>query len=86
MRLGAPDLKEALARNQRAGTSLARYIPEIVYNLYRAEIELDAAEATDRREYKKVCTCIRELSAAGGTQEALQLIDKLAGTAARHAR
>jgi hypothetical protein len=60
------------------GKALSEYAPDVVYGIYRAEITNAAAAASDRREYKKVCSAIRELSKSGGTEEALKLIGELA--------
>ncbi len=62
------------------GKDLAKYSPEVVYSLYRAEIRKLAATATDRRGYKKVCTAIRELHTAGGIQEAQAQLNELMQT------
>ncbi len=60
------------------GRALAEYSPEVVFDIYKLEIVRAAAEASDRHGYKKICASIRELNSAGGTQEALKLIDEFA--------
>jgi hypothetical protein len=71
------EVKEHPSTVFQYGKALAEYSPEAVYNIYRSEIVRGAAEASNRHEYKRVCTSIRELSAAGGMEEALMLIDEL---------
>lgn len=60
------------------GKALAASAPDEIYRTYREEIVSMAASAAERRAYQSVCASIRELSAAGGTGQALALIDELA--------
>ena len=62
------------------GKALAEYAPDVVYDIYKAEIVGAAEDAADRHAYKRVCASIRELNAAGGTEKTMQLIDELSGT------
>lgn len=62
------------------GKALAEYAPDMVYDIYKAEIVSEATDATDRHDYKRVCTSIAELNAAGGMEKALELIDELSET------
>lgn len=62
------------------GKALAEYAPDVVYDIYEAEIVGAAADAADRHAYKRVCASIRELNVAGGTEKAMELIDELSET------
>ena len=59
------------------GQQLAGSFPSETYAMYEACILEEAQEATDRRKYRQVCRMIKDFSAAGAKEKAVELIDRL---------
>ncbi|WP_276357004.1 hypothetical protein [Cohnella caldifontis] len=51
--------------------------PEEVYRVFEQQIGHAMQEASNRKEYKKGCSLIRELLKAGGRQQAKQVVESL---------
>jgi hypothetical protein len=60
------------------GKQLAGSFPAETYAMYEACILEEVQAATDRRKYRQVCRTIKEFSAAGAKEKAIELIDRLA--------
>jgi hypothetical protein len=58
------------------GKKMAQHFPKQTYEIYKQVITKDAHMATTRREYRKICRSIKELFEAGGTIEAIELIEE----------
>ncbi len=59
------------------GDYLSDNYPSEVYTLFRTVITAQAAEATDRNKYGRVCANLKKFYEAGGTAEVINLIEDL---------
>ena len=79
-----PELLEILKKNPYYVESYQKHFlkshPEVIYRLHVVNIKEDAGRASNRKEYRNICSQIEKLKKIGGIKEAEVLIKEFQKT------